>query len=71
MELIAFVDAGWTNLGKFANRHNVPMSFDAGDVKYNIGIGYIFGRDMIRMNIAKRLDGVDGIKFTLRIFQRL
>ncbi|MCH8289033.1 MAG: BamA/TamA family outer membrane protein [Candidatus Marinimicrobia bacterium] len=71
MELIAFVDAGWTNLGEYTMPLNDPMSFDAGDVKYNIGIGYSFGRDMVRVNIAKRLDGVDGIKLTVRIFQRL
>ncbi len=71
MELIAFVDAGWTNLGEYTIPLDDPTPFDAGEVKYNIGIGYIFGRDMIRVNIAKRLDGVEGIKFTLRIFQRL
>ena len=70
MELIAFVDAGWTNLGEYTMPFNDPMSFDVGDVKYNIGIGYSI-RDMVRVNFAKRLDGVDGIKFTLRIFQRL
>ena len=70
MELTVFIDAGWTNLGEFTNRNSVPMSFEVGDVKYNIGIGYSI-RDMVRVNFAKRLDGVDGIKFTLRIFQRL
>ena len=70
MELTAFIDAGWTNLGEYKMPLNDPISFDAGDVKYNIGIGYSI-RDMVRVNFAKRLDGVDGIKFTLRIFQRL
>ena len=70
MELTAFVDAGWTNRGEFTIPLSDPMPFDAGEVRYNIGIGYSI-RDMVRVNFAKRLDGVDGIKFTLRIFQRL
>ena len=69
MSLIAFFDAGWTNLGN--SPKNSSSSFDIGDVKSNIGIGYSFGRDLIRLNVAKRLDGGDGFKITVRLLQRL
>ena len=69
MGLIAFFDAGWTNHG--SDPHLTSRSFESRDVKINIGVGYSLFRDMIRINFAKRLDGGDGIKFTLRFFQRI
>jgi len=69
MSLIAFFDAGWTNLGK--SPLNRSSSFDISDIKSNIGIGYSFGRDLVRINLAKRLDGGDGFKITIRLLQRL
>lgn len=69
MSLIAFIDAGWTNHG--SDPFSASRSFDSNDIKTNIGIGYSGGRDMIRIDFAKRLDGEGGIKITLRFLQRL
>ena len=69
MSLIAFFDAGWANLGN--SPLNSSSSFDFSDIKSNIGLGYSFGRDLVRLNIAKRLDGGDGIKIAIRLLQRL
>jgi len=69
MSFIAFFDAGWTNLGN--SPLNSSTSFDLSDVKSNIGLGYSFGRDLVRLNVGKRLDGGDGFKITVRILQRL
>ncbi len=69
MSLIAFFDAGWTNLG--SNPLSASKSFDSSDIKTNIGLGYSVARDMIRINFSKRLDGEDGITIALRFFQRL
>ena len=69
MSLIAFFDAGWTNLGTYPL--SASKSFDSADIKTNIGIGYSVARDIVRIDFAKRLDGGDGIKITLRFFQRL
>ena len=72
MSLIAFLDAGWTNR---TNHGRDPLSasrsFDSSDIKTNIGVGYSVARDMVRIDFAKRLDGKDGIKITLRFFQRI
>ena len=69
MSLIAFFDAGWTNLG--TNPSSVSKSFNSRDIKTNIGIGYSAARDIVRIDFAKRLDGGGGIKITLRFFRRL
>ena len=69
MSLIAFFDAGWTNLGTYPS--SVSRSFDSRDIKTNIGIGYSAARDVVRIDFAKRLDGGGGIKITLRFFRRL
>jgi len=69
MSLIAFLDAGWTNHD--SDRPSASNSFDISDIKTNIGVGYSAARDMVRIDFAKRLDGKDGIKITLRFFQRL
>lgn len=69
MSLIAFFDAGWTNLG--TKPLSAGKSFDSSDIKTNIGIGYSIARDMVRIDFAKRLDGKDGIKISIRFFQRL
>ena len=71
MSLIAFFDAGWTNLGTKTKPLSAGKSFDSSDIKTNIGIGYSIARDMVRIDFAKRLDGKGGIKITLRFFQRL
>ena len=71
MSLIAFFDAGWTNLGTDSTPFSSSRSFDSSDIKTNIGVGYSLFRDMIRINFAKRLDGGEGIKFSLRFFQRI
>ena len=71
MSLIAFFDAGWTNHGSNSTPLASSKSFTSSDIKTNIGIGYSAARDMIRIDIAKRLDGGDGIKITVRFFQRL
>ena len=69
MSLIAFIDAGWTNHG--SDPFSASRSFDSSDIKTNIGVGYSAGRDLIRIDFAKRLDGNDGIKITLRFLLRL
>ena len=71
MSLIAFYDAGWSNLGKKKSPLNDSKSFDIDDINSNIGLGYSFGRDLIRVDVGKRLDGVDGLKYTVRFLMRL
>jgi hypothetical protein len=68
VELVAFVDAGWVNVA--SRQTNLIDGFDslrAGDIKSNVGGAVSLYRQLIRINVARRLDGdIDDWTFSAR-----
>ena len=57
VELIVFADAGWVNL--VTKDANLLDGFDvlgASDIKLNIGSAVSLYRQLIRLNVSRRLD---------------
>ena len=72
VELVAFADAGWVTLApKHASFLDGFESFRLGDIKTNIGTAVSLYRQLIRVNISRRIDSdIDDWTFSVRFRRR-